>query len=95
MPEIVVRAYATLKEMLPSGNLQLSAGVGTVGELVDYLGKEFNPKLKEALLDPLTGRLRPHNKVLVNGRSINFLGGLETRLKNGDTVVLLPPVGGG
>ena len=62
--------------------------------LFPLLKEEFNPKLKEALLDPLTGRLPPHNIVLANGRSIYFLEGLETRLKNGDTVVLPPPVGG-
>ena len=95
MPEIVVRAYATLKEMLPSGNLQLSAGVGTVGELVDYIGKEYNPKFKEALIDPPTGRIRLHNKILVNGRNISFLDGLDTRLRDGDAVVFIPPVGGG
>jgi molybdopterin converting factor small subunit len=34
-------------------------------------------------------------KLLVNGRDIDFLNRLETKLKEGDEVALFPPVGGG
>ena len=33
--------------------------------------------------------------VLVNGRNVNLLGGLDTELRDGDLVVLLPPLSGG
>ena len=33
--------------------------------------------------------------VLVNGRNIELLRGLETELMDGDLVVLLPPLSGG
>jgi molybdopterin converting factor small subunit len=32
---------------------------------------------------------------LVNGKNINVLQGFDTELKQGDTVAILPPVGGG
>jgi MoaD family protein len=33
--------------------------------------------------------------ILVNGRNISTLNGLDTILKDGDTVILLPPFAGG
>lgn len=33
--------------------------------------------------------------ILVNGRNISTLDGLDTILKDGDTVILLPPFAGG
>ena len=38
----------------------------------------------------------PSKKVLiVNGREITYLDGLETRLRDGDVVAFIPPVAGG
>ncbi len=33
--------------------------------------------------------------VLVNGRSIDWLNGLETKIREGDEVTIMPPAGGG
>jgi sulfur-carrier protein len=33
--------------------------------------------------------------VFVNGRSVNFLAGLRTPLREGDRLALFPPIGGG
>jgi molybdopterin converting factor small subunit len=32
---------------------------------------------------------------LVNGTNINNMQGFDTKLKNGDVIAILPPVGGG
>lgn len=42
-----------------------------------------------------SGNLRSDVKILRNGRNIVFLGGLDTELKNGDTIAIFPPVFGG
>jgi len=49
---------------------------------------EFVEKLREGISN---GYLH----VLLNGRNIVFLDGPETRLSDGDTVAILPPIGGG
>jgi len=49
---------------------------------------EFVEKLREGVAN---GYLH----VLLNGRNIVFLNGPETRLSDGDTVAILPPIGGG
>jgi len=60
------------------------------------------------LLEPLCKRRDIHHEVfgesdevresvniLVNGRNIKFLKGLDTPLRNGDRVSIFPPAGGG
>jgi len=41
------------------------------------------------------GRVRSHLHLLINGRSITTLQGFETRLEEGDSFAIIPPVGGG
>jgi molybdopterin synthase sulfur carrier subunit len=65
----------------------------TVRRLIDILTEKY-VKLREELLDK-RGDLRPMYNILVNGRAIEWLSGLETQLKDGDEVVFIPPAAGG
>ncbi|HID27596.1 MAG TPA: molybdopterin synthase sulfur carrier subunit, partial [Methanosarcinales archaeon] len=42
-----------------------------------------------------TNGLRDYVKIMVNGRSIAFLNGINTLLQDGDVVAIFPPVAGG
>lgn len=53
------------------------------------------PELKRALMDPGLEDPKPNTLILVNGREISVLNGLETVLKDGDDVVFVPVVHGG
>ncbi|GAB4418778.1 MAG: hypothetical protein KatS3mg051_0229 [Anaerolineae bacterium] len=53
-----------------------------------------NPALADRLLDSDQG-LNKGMQVLVNGRHIDFLSGLDTPVQATDSVMLIPPVGGG
>jgi molybdopterin converting factor small subunit len=48
------------------------------------------PRLKHALIDPELDDPRPNALILVNGKEISVLDGLETLLKDGDEVVFVP-----
>ena len=73
------------------------------GELSHHLGRSLSLKLEEGatvrsiirLLSEGAGRNIEGFTVLVNGRNIELLRGLETELMDGDLVVLLPPLSGG
>jgi len=41
------------------------------------------------------GKLRSDIVIMINGRNIYFLDGLNTKLKNGDEVLIMPIVVGG
>ena len=40
-------------------------------------------------------KIKPYVKVIVNGRGIEVLDGLETKVGEDDALVIFPPVGGG
>ena len=52
------------------------------------------PGLKDRLCDE-SGELRRFVNVFVNGEDVRFLSGLETPLKAGDEVSIVPAVAGG
>jgi len=56
---------------------------------------EDMPKFKRALIDPELEDPRPNTLILVNGKEISILNGLETVLSDGDEVVFVPVVHGG
>lgn len=56
---------------------------------------EIFPSLRSMLIDPELGDPRPNSLILVNGKEISVLKGLDTPLKDGDEVVLIPVVHGG
>lgn len=37
----------------------------------------------------------PQISVMLNGRDIAFLGGLDATLSDGDSVIIVPPIAGG
>ena len=48
------------------------------------------PRLERTLVDPDLEDPRPNTLILVNGKEISVLNGLETMLKNGDEVIFIP-----
>ena len=67
----------------------------TVKDFIQELTERFSSKCSEALIDPGLSDPRPNALILVNGKEIGVLQGLQTLLCNGDEMVLLPVVHGG
>jgi molybdopterin synthase sulfur carrier subunit len=66
-----------------------------VKKVIHRLTETFSPKFKQALIDPDLNDPRPNTLILVNGKEINVLDGLETKLNKGDEVVIVPVSHGG
>ena len=56
---------------------------------------EEEPKLKRVLIDPELDDPRTNALMLVNGREISVLQGLDTKLQDGDELILISVVHGG
>jgi MoaD family protein len=76
-----------------TGGAKAVEGSGeTLGDLLGDLETRHRG-LRERLVDD--GGLRRFVNVYLNDEDVRFLGGLETPVKDGDTVTVLPAVAGG
>ena len=62
----------------------------TVEDVVKKLVAAFPPGFNAALVDPVLGEPGPNALILVNGREVGVLEGVETVVADGDEVVLVP-----
>ena len=82
----------TILRTYTGGAKVVSGEGGTLAELIDHL-EANHPGIKERLIDGT--ELRRFVNVYVNDEDVRFTGSLETKLDDGDEVVVLPAVAGG
>lgn len=75
------------------GSDEVNAQGSNVKSLVDDLEKNY-PGIKERICDE-TGKVRRFVNVYVNGDDIRFLQNLDTALKEGDNISIVPAIAGG
>jgi len=71
----------------------VSGSVKNIMDLINALGSEF-PELKTAIMEE-DYKVKGFIKILVNGKEIQFLNGLNTTLKKGDKIAIAPAIAGG
>jgi sulfur-carrier protein len=86
-----VRIPPTLREAT-GGARELPAEGDTVRELLEDLMGRF-PALRAQLVED--GDIAPYVNVYVEGEDVRTLDGLETDVRPGATVILLPAMAGG
>jgi len=92
---ITVKFVGALRHASGVDQLALDCGESvSVGTVINQVSEE-RPELKRSLIDQQLQDPRLNALILVNGREISALEGLETKLKDGDEVVLVPVVHGG
>jgi len=92
---ITIRFIGSLRASSKKSKLSLNLeNAVSLREVVNKLIEE-QPKLRRALIDPELDDPRTNVLMLVNGKEIGVLNGLETKLKDGDELVLIPVVHGG
>ena len=86
-----VRIPPTLREQT-GGARELPAEGDTVRDLLNDLMGRF-PSLRQQLVED--DQLAPFVNVYVEGEDVRTLDGLETEVRPGSTVILLPAMAGG
>jgi molybdopterin synthase sulfur carrier subunit len=76
---------------------QISVKIEKKEKLKDVIKKvtESSSELKRLLIDPDLNDPRPNAVILINGKEINVLKGLETEVGNRDEIVFIPIIHGG
>jgi molybdopterin synthase sulfur carrier subunit len=93
--KVEVKLFTSLREItgkkVDKLEIQTSA---TIDELITLLCNKYGNRFKEYIYNK-RGELQGFLSFLINGKNINVLEGFGTKLKEGDVIAILPPVGGG
>jgi molybdopterin synthase sulfur carrier subunit len=96
--EVKVRFFTNLREIINKREETLTFLAKekvTVDLVLKTLSQKYGNPLTEYVYNGKTGQPKNFLQFLVNGTSTSILNGLETELKDGDVLAILPPVGGG
>ncbi len=92
---LIIKFIGAMRQI--SGKNQLIINIqdgNTLRNLVDKLGENM-PELAKIFGEKKSGNSNSNSLVLVNGREVSVLKGLDTKLMSGDEVVFIPVVHGG
>lgn len=89
---VIVRIPTPLRN-LTKGKDEVQVNCKTVGEAIEELEKNYKG-LKERICDE-SGNLRRFVNIYVNDEDIRFLNNLNTEIKDGDRISIIPAIAGG
>jgi molybdopterin synthase sulfur carrier subunit len=85
-----IKLFGGLRQTAGSPEFEVSGA--TIREALENLCAE-NDNLRAAIFDG--NMLRPHVRVMVNGRDCELESGLETAVFENDQIAIFPPIAGG
>ncbi len=89
-----VKVYATLRLKIGRAEIDVPAGPGDTVRDAVYEALEQYPALRADLLSD-EGELAKGVHVFLGGRNVRLLNGLDTLIREGQTLDIFPPVAGG
>lgn len=93
--EVVVKLRGDLREKAGTGTIKVPIDEDeTVDTLLIKLSRR-HPQVVETILDSTTGELLECFDILLNGRRIQQIRGIHTKLKHKDEIAISPPAAAG
>jgi len=96
--EVKVRFFTILREIVNKREETVTFADGervTVDLVLKTLSNKYGKPFTEYVYSGKTGQPKNFLQFLVNGTSAATLNGMDTDLKDGAVLAILPPVGGG
>ena len=91
---VLVKFFANFRDATGKEQEEVK-GFLDIASLLGELTNRYGEKLERLLYSKNTRELREDVAIVINGKSVHTLGGLNTALKDGDVVAIFPPVAGG
>jgi len=88
---VEVKVTATLQKMV-GGQRVIQGDGATVGEVIDDLERK-HPGIKDMVM--VDGQIHRFVNIYLNDEDVRFLSQLDTPLKEGDVLSILPALAGG
>jgi len=93
IPKIKVKFFASMSDVFQEKEREIELKkASNIRELLEFLCNTY--ERRQRIFDQ-SGQIRSDVTILKNGRHIYFLDGIQTELKEGDTIAIFPPVYGG
>ena len=93
---IRIRLFALFREMAGGKKeleIEINKDPATIMDVIEALGEKINKELSQMILE----KWQKFSSliILLNGRNIRMLKGLETNVNDGDEIAIFPPGAGG
>ncbi len=94
--QVKIKLFATLREIAGKSEIKIQVEQNTtVMDVIQQLSGQFGNKFRDHIFDKNTKQINSYLLFLINGESVHAKENFKTELKPGDTLAILPPVGGG
>ncbi len=91
---LTVKLLASLRDIAGSKELAVPfESGGTIRDLIQAIG-EINPEIRAKIVNE-EGKLTDAVQILIAGRNIKWLDGMDTVIDSEQNITLIPPVAGG
>ena len=90
---MIIRFYATLRPIVGGRSVELTDPPDTVNGILERLACDYEG-LNQQLFDE-DGTVRRFVAIMVNGRDIRHIDGLQSRVSPDSELDIFPPVAGG
>jgi molybdopterin synthase sulfur carrier subunit len=94
---VKVKYFTTLRELAGRAEeiFELENGK-CLGDLIEIVASRYGGEARRYLYtDEDQKIIDPSVRFLINGKDSKMLQGLKTKLEDGDTIAIIPPIGGG
>ena len=88
MVELIVKFIGIPRQRTKMGRAEFNASGSKLKEVLKEITEFYN--IADVILTE-NGDVRPYARVLVNGRSFQFIGGIDAELHEGDAIALIYP----
>jgi molybdopterin converting factor small subunit len=93
---IKLRLIGVLKKLYGKDEFEMEFdGETEIRNVIQMLANTSTQEFKRALIDPELQDPRPNTLILVNGKEIGVLNGLETKIRDNDQIILISVSHGG
>lgn len=92
VPSVEVRVPGMLRAATAGEKVVVAEGQ-SVRQVIEDVGRRY-PRFGDGLFEP-DGQLRQFVNIYLNDEDIRYLGQLDTAVRSGDTVSILPAIAGG
>jgi len=94
---VKVRYFTTLRELAGSAEEELEIeDSATLANLIEEVASKYGKEARNYLYHKGgSGKFDPSIYFLINGANARTFSGANTKLKDGDIVAIIPPIGGG